>query len=200
MRIKHHKQIVDMLYNEWDLSKTESKAKGKTCAWIYWFEILNDAEQIVIEKQNNNVIGICAYSKWKSKKHILRKWFYGLLKDILIYSPLVKNKEAIHKYNEGFDYLPKELEGYFDGEITILIVNKSYRGKKVGKKLLTKVFELASKDNMKNIQILSDESCDYKFYEKLNCKKIHEKIIPNREPGKLGNIPYEKAYIYERVF
>lgn len=200
MKIKYHKQIVDMLYNEWDLGKKSSKAKGKTCAWIYWFEILNEAEQIIIEKEDNNVIGVCGYSKWNSKKHFIRKKYYGILKNILINSPLIKNKQAIHKYNDDYNYLPKELKDYFDGEITILIVDKSYRGKKIGKKLLTKIFELANKDNMKNLQILSDESCNYKFYENLGCKKVYEKIIPNGEPSICGNISSEKGFIYEKVF
>lgn len=200
MKIKYHKQIVDMLYDEWDLGKKSSKAKGKTCAWIYWFEILNEAEQIIIEREENKVIGVCGYSKWNSKKHIIRKRYYGILKNVLINSPLIKNKQAIYKYNNDYSYLPKELDGYFDGEITILIVDKSYRGKKIGKKLLTKIFELANKDNMKNLQILSDESCNYKFYEKLDCKKVYEKIIPNGEPNICGNISSEKGFIYEKAF
>lgn len=200
MRIKFHKQIVDMLYNEWDLGKKSSNAKGKTCAWIYWFEILSEAEQIILEKKNNKIIGICGYSKWDSKKKYFRKKYYGILKKILIHSPLVKNKKAMYKYDEDYDYLPEEFENYFDGEITILIVDKNYRGKKIGEKLLTKIFDIASKDNMNNIQILTDESCNYKFYEKLNCKKVYEKVIPNGEPDEFGNISSEKGYIYEKIF
>ena len=199
MRIKHHKQIVDMLYNEWDLGKKSSKAKGKICAWIYWFEILNEAEQIIIEKENDNIIGVCGYSKWNSKKHFIRKKYYGILKDILINSPLIKNKQAIHEYNDSYSYSPKELDEYFDGEITILIVNKSYRNKNIGTKLLTKIFEIAYEDNMKNIQILSDESCNYKFYENLGCKKVYEKVIPNKESNICGDNSFEKGFIYEKV-
>lgn len=198
MRIKHHKQIVDMLYKEWDLGKTASKAKGKTCAWIYWFEILSEAEKIVIEKMNSNIIGVCGYSKWNSKRHIIRKRIYGLLKWLLIHSFLVKNKEAIYKYDSDYDYLPEELENYFDGEITILIVDKQYRGKQIGKKLLNRIFEMAANDNMANIQILSDEACNYKFYEVLGCIKVYEKFIPNGEPDKCGNITTEKGFIYEK--
>lgn len=198
MEIKYHKQIVDMLYNEWDLGKKNSKAKGKTCAWIYWFEVLNEAEQVIIEKDDDKVIGVCGYSKWNSKKYSIRKKYYGILKNILIHSPLIKNKQALYKYNDNYNYLPKELENYFDGEITILIVDKCYRNKKIGKKLLTEIFELANKDNMRNIQILSDESCNYKFYEKLGCKKVYEKIISNGEPDKCGKISFEKGFIYEK--
>lgn len=198
MKIKYHKQIVDILYKEWDLGKTASKAKGKTCAWIYWFEILNEAEGIVIEKINNMIIGVCAYTRRNSKRHIIRKKIYGLLKWMLIHSPFVKDKNAIYKYNSNYDYLPKELENYFDGEVIILIVDKQHRGKGLGKKLLNKIFEMARNDDMRNIQILSDESCNYKFYEALGCIKIYEKVIPNGEPDKCGNIIDEKGFIYEK--
>ena len=63
MKIKYHKQIVDMLDDEWDLGKKRSNAIGKICAWIYWFEILTDVEKIIIEKQDNKVVGVCGYSK-----------------------------------------------------------------------------------------------------------------------------------------
>lgn len=198
MRFKYHKQIVDILYKELDLGKTASQAKGKTCAWIFWFGILSEAEKIVTEKVNNVIVGICSYTKWNSKKHIFRKKTYRFLTWSLIHSPLVKNKNAIYKYDTDYDYLPKELANYFDGEITVLIVDKKYRGKQLGKNLLNKIFDMARRDNMKNIQILSDESCNYQFYETLGCIKVYEKIIPNNEPYKCGNTINVKGFIYEK--
>ncbi len=198
MKVKHHKQIVDILYKEWDLGKTTSKSIGKTCAWIYWFEILSEAEEVITEKINDTIVGVCGYTKWNSKKHIIRKKTFELLKWLLIHSFLVKDKNAIYKYNDDYDYLPKELENYFDGEVTILIVDKQHRGKLLGKNLLNKIFNMAMKDGMKNIQILSDESCNYKFYETLDCIKVYEKVIPNGEPDKCGNIKNEKGFIYEK--
>lgn len=200
MKLSEMKQVVNMLYNEWDLGKIEAKAKGKICAWIYLFEILEKTEKIVIEKNNNKVIGMCEYSKWNSKKYLLRKKFFKVLKFLCINSPLIKDKKAMIKYSKDYDYTPKHLEDYFDGEISILIVDKNYRGKGIGKKMLNKIFEYAKEDNMKNIEILSDESCNFKFYEYCGCKKVYEKIIPNSEPDKCGNISSEIGYIYEKVF
>lgn len=57
---------------------------------------------------------------------------------------------------------------------------------------------MAKNDGMKNIQILSDESCNYQFYEALGCIKVYEKIIPNGEPDKCGKIVNEKGFIYEK--
>lgn len=105
---------------------------------------------------------------------------------------------ALKTYENNYDYLPKELENYFDGEVSILIVDKDYRGKNIGKKLLFEIFKLAKKDNMKNLQILTDESCNFKFYEKCGCEKIYETMVKNQEYGKLGNISSERAFIYEK--
>lgn len=189
------RRMTDMLYEQWDMGKEKSKAIGKTCAYIYIFEILSETEKLVLKYENKKLVGYAGYSKWNSKKHFLRKKFYGILAKILINSPLVKNKQAIHDYNEAYDSVPEEFDGYFDGEISILIVDKKYRGKGYGKELLSKVFELAGQDNMRNIQILTDESCNYEIYEKFGCKKLKEVTIPVGEPGRSK----EENYIYEKV-
>ncbi len=68
MTLKEMRNVVDLLDNEWDLGKTSSKAKGKICAWIYLFEILEKSEAVLLEKENDKVIGICSYSKKNCKK------------------------------------------------------------------------------------------------------------------------------------
>lgn len=198
MNLVEMKQAVDMLYDEWDLGKTSSRSKGKVCAWIYLFTILEETEKMVIEKEDGKVIGICGYAKWNSKKYMIRKNFFHILKTILIWSPLVKDKKAIYEYSNNYDYTPEELANYFEGEISILILNSKYRGKGIGKKMLSLVFEYAKNDNMKNIQILTDESCNFKFYEACGCKKVYEKVINNGEPNKCENVISEIGYIYEK--
>ena len=200
MNLVEMKQAVDILYDEWDLGKTPSHSKGKVCAWIYLFEIIEEAEKMVIEKEKGKVIGICGYAKRSSKKHVIRKKFFHIMKMMLIWSPLVKDKKAIYKYNNDYDYTPEELSNNFDGEINILILNSNYRGKGIGKKMLLQVFEYAKNDKMKNIQILTDESCDFKFYEACGCDKVCEKVINNGEPNKCGNTLSKIGYIYEKRF
>lgn len=200
MKIKDMKDIVTLLAYEWDLGKKSSNANGNICAWVYLFEIIEESEKIIVEKKDNKVIGACGYSKWKSKKHLFRKSIFKFLKNVLIHSPLVKNKKALLEYHTSYNYMPKSLENYFDGEISILIVDKNYRNLGLGKKMIEKIFNLAKDDNMNNIQILTDDSCNYKFYEDIGCKKIYETKIYNGEPNKCSNELYENAYIYEMKF
>lgn len=188
------KRMAELLYNEWDLGKRLSGAKGKTCAYIYLFEILSETEKLVLKKENNKIVGFAGYSKWNSKKRIITKKFYGLMAKILINSPLVKNKQAIYDYNNAYDSIPSDLNNYFDGELSILIVDKNYRGKGYGKALLNKIFSLAKTDNMKNMQILTDESCNFKFYDAMGCKKTRETSVSKKVSEK-----GEEKYIYEKV-
>ena len=197
MKLKDIKQIVTLLGNEWDLGKKSSGSKKNVCAWIYFCEIMSESEKLIIEKINNKIIGVCGYTKKNSKKYKLRKMFYKTLKHILLNSYLIQNKKAMLDYLESYDYTPEELKNYFDGELSIIIVDKKYRNCGIGKKLINNIFEYAKKDNIKKIQILTDESCNYKFYENLGCKKIYEKTITIYEPNKNSN-KTEKGYIYEK--
>ena len=198
MKYNEMKQAVKLLSKEWNLGKKEAGADNDICAWIYLFDVLQESERIIKYKDGNKLIGFCGYSKEYSNKHKLSKMFYGFVKNRLYKSKSIKNLKAFKEYENNYNYIPEELKNYFDGEVSILIVDEDYRGKKIGKKLLLDVFELAKKDNMKNIQIVTDESCNYKFYESLGCKKVYETIVENKEIEQIGNGYTEKAFIYEK--
>lgn len=198
MKYNEMKQAVKLLSKEWNLGKKEAGADNDICAWIYLFDVLQESEKIIKYKDGSKLIGFCGYSKEYSNKHKLSKKFYGFVKNGLYKSKSIKNLKAFKEYENNYNYIPEELKNHFDGEVSILIVDEDYRGKKIGKKLLLDVFELAKKDNMKNIQIVTDESCNYKFYESLGCKKVYETIVENKEIEQLGNGYTEKAFIYEK--
>ena len=198
MNYNEMKQAVKLLSKEWNLGKKEAETDSDICAWIYLFGILQESEKIIKYKHGNKLIGFCGYSKESSNKYIISKKFYGFIKNKLYKNKNIKNLKALKEYEDNYNYTPEELKSHFDGEVSILIVDKNYRGQKIGKKLLLDVFELAKKDNMKNLQILTDESCNHMFYEKLGCKKVYETIVENKEIGQLGNKYTEKAFIYEK--
>ena len=192
------KQAARLLANEWNLGKKECGATGDICAWIYLLAVLEESEKIVTYKDGRNLVGFAGYSKNNSKKHLFKKKFYTFIKNKLYKSKDIKDLNALKEYENNYAYLPEELENYFDGELSMLIVNKNYRGKNIGKKLLLEIFSLAKKDNIKKLEILTDESCNYKFYESCGCKKVYETTVKNREYGKLGKTSTERAFIYEK--
>ena len=199
MKYNEMKQAVNLLANEWNLGKKEAGAEGNICAWIYLIDILEESEQIITYKDGKKLVGFCGYSKESSHKKLVKNKIYKIISNILRNSKKIKDKKAFNQYEKNYNYISNELKNYFDGEVSILIVDKNYRGQGIGKKLLLEVFQMAKKDNMKNLQIITDESCSYLFYEKCGCKKIYETIVENKEYGKLGQITFEKAFIYEKT-
>lgn len=181
MNYSEIKQAVKMLIVEWNLGENEAKADNDICTLTYLMVILESSEEIVKYKKGGKLIVFCGYSKENSKKHRLSKGFYGFIKNRLYKSKHIKDLKALKEYEDNYYYVPSHLKNYFNEEISILIVNNNYRGKKIGKKLLLDVFEKARRNNMKKLQILTDESCNYKFYESLGCKKIYETVITNKE-------------------
>lgn len=197
MKLRDMKDVVKLLECEWNLGSKESGASRHLCAWIYLMEILEETEQFVYYRENIKLLGVAGYSKNSSKKHIFRKKLYSFIKKVLYKSKEIKDLNALKEYDDNYYYVPEELKNYFDGEVSILILDKNKRGKGIGKKMLCQVFELAKKDNMKNLQILTDESCSYGIYEKLGCKKIYETTVSNKEYNSKSSNK-EQAFIYEK--
>lgn len=200
MKYKDMKHAVTLLEDEWNLGEKESGAPRRLCAWIYLMEILEETERFIYYRENKKLLGFAGYSKNNSKKYLLRKRLAKFIKSILYKSKNIKDVNALKEYNENYSYTPDEMKNDFDGEGSILILDKKYRGKGIGKRLLTELFNLAQKDNIKNLQILTDESCNYSIYEKLGCTKVYETVVENKEYDKLGNIVTEKAFIYKKEF
>lgn len=198
MKYKDMKQAVTLLENEWNLGEKECGAPRRLCAWIYMMEILEETERFVYYRENQKLLGFAGYSKNNSKKYLLRKKLAKFIKSILYKSKSIKNVNALKEYNENYSYTPEHMKNDFDGEVSILILDKKYRGKGIGKRLLTELFDLAQKDNIKTLQILTDESCNYRIYENLGCIKVYETIVENKEYDKLENIVTEKAFIYKK--
>lgn len=199
MKYSDMKQAVRLLENEWNLGKKECGAKNNICAWIYLMEVLEETEQFVYYRENGKLLGFAGYSNKKSTKRKLQKKFYAFIKNRLYKSKSIKDIDGLHEYEKNYDYMPDDLKNKYDGEISMLILDSSLRGKGIGKKMLSEVFELAKNDNMKNLYIYTDDSCSYYIYESLGCNKVFDTIVENKEYGKLGNVSREHAYVYEKV-
>lgn len=198
MLLNDIKAQVHMLMEEWNLGALESDAPYELCAFIYLLEIIEETEKFVYYRENGKLLGFAGYSKNGSRKHAFRKKSAKFIRKCLYKSKTIKDKQALVNYDETYDYVPEELKDYFDGEVSILILDKKARGKGIGKKLLTDIFTLAKKDGLKNLQILTDDSCSYYIYETTGCKRVFETTIKSKEYGKDGKMYEEKAYIYEK--
>lgn len=194
MNRRDRKYAIRLLAKEWNLGARESGAPKWLCAKIYLAKILHESETLICQRDDNGrLIGFAGYAKWRSRRHLLRKLFYGLQTERLMKHRLVKNRLGMKSYHEIYDtYIPEDIAGKFDGELSIIILDSRFRGKGLGEKMIEDIFRLARKDGVRRLQILTDESCNFNFYTKVGCKKVFETTVVNKESGS-GT---ERAFVY----
>lgn len=198
MRYKDMKQAVKLLDKEWNLGKKEAQTTTNICAWIYLMEVLEETNGLIYYKEKGKLLGFAGYSNKNSKKHRFKKKFYTFIKNQLYKSKKIKNLDALHEYENNYDYMPEDIKKDCDGEVSILIIDSKIRGKGIGKKLLSNLFELAKEDNVSNLSICTDDSCNYHIYDTLGCERVYEGVVEYKEFGKSKPVSKERVYIYRK--
>jgi ribosomal protein S18 acetylase RimI-like enzyme len=150
---------------------------------IYKYFISDKNSSIFVYEENNEIMGLVSstnnapefFSKFK-KINAVNLGFSLLSKSLK--SPLLTLKLVF----------PNKYHWVHKAELLLLFVNKKYRGKNIGTKLVKKIIEEFKKNDVKNFQItiLSENVAGKRFYEKLGFIKV----------GKFTYID-EKRDIYE---
>lgn len=185
--------FVNMLGNEWNLGKRQSCTKGNVCSWLYAYWILADAHRIYTYEKNGKAVGFVGYDAYKRPK-TLKQYFFLFMFNFLRLHPFIIYPKKLDEYYDKYEYVPEEMKILGNSGLSIIIVDKKYRGKGIGYKLFEFIVQQAKRDGIKKILIETDESCNVNFYEKLGCKKIKEVgIFDEQGTGQLN----EHAYLYE---
>ena len=198
MKYRDMKQAVKLLDEEWNLGKREAGVTSNVCAWIYLMELLEKTDKFIYYRENGKLLGFAGYSKYGSNKHQFKNKIYAFIKHQLYKSGDIKDLDALHEYKNNYDYMPEDIKKECDGEVLILIIDSKIRGKGIGKKLLSDLFGLAKKDNISNLSICTDDSCNYHIYDLLGCERIYEGVVEYREFGKSMPVSKERVYVYRK--
>lgn len=183
------KSFAKMLGQTWDLGKRVTDA-GSFCNWIYAFEILRVASEIIVLIDNNGCpVGFAGYNQ--DNNH--RRWFWRILYRAFynISFWFVKNRAALRAYYDVYDYAPDYIKKQFDAELTILIIDEKLQGLGLGKILFDEIVIRAKKADVKNLRIDTDDSCGVGFYVKSGCEEIYK-----NKAGKAGEAYTENVYVF----
>ncbi len=162
--------LAKMLGLEWDLAKRTTNA-GCLCDWIYLAEILaKNTKMLVLTNKEGHPVGFIGYSQYRSKRHMFRRIFWQFVHFVLCLC--IKNRAALRKYYDVYNYAPQNIEHMFDAQCDILIVDKDYRGG-AGRALFMALMQNATKDSIKKIRIDTDDSCNVDFYRHLGVKQVY---------------------------
>lgn len=181
-------RLAKMLGAEWDLAKRTTGA-GCLCDWIYLAEILaENTEMLVFISNDGRPVGFSGYSQYKSKRRLFRRMFWRFVHFVLCLC--IKNRDALRRYYDVYNYAPRHIKHMFDAQCDILIVDKDYRGG-TGRILFKALMQKAAKCGVKKIRIDTDDSCNVDFYRRLDVQQVYCGIAKSG-----GEAHTENVYVF----
>lgn len=164
---------------------------------VYLRSCLEDSTFTKVVEHEGQVIGIvCGRNNKHSKKVAWTPYTAGILSR-LIYLHLLKEGRKTLKAHRDFSQNYKELMGdkeqWFDGELTLLIVDKQYRRVGIGKTLIHQFLEYMKKTKAKNFYLLTDTMCQYTFYDHQGFRKIGKQKVNG-----VNELKELEIYLYDK--
>ena len=159
---KHALACMYLIHEQRGFNNT--KKETTIFSWLYLLEIICGSEEMFVLTIDNTIVGMSGFSNGSHRKLHWKLAFLILFAVVWIFYD--RNIFSTYKiYNFYRPYLR-----LCDGELSILVVNKKYRGYGYGKKLFEKACSAAASFGHKKILICTyDRYCDVSFYEAMGC-------------------------------
>ena len=158
----HADACMHLIHEQWDLNNTDKKTN--IFSWLYLLEIIRMSRMNFVLVSNETVVGMSGFSDGGRRN---LKWsiaFYLLIAVAwLFYDRNIFTTYRIYNFYRPYLRL-------CDGELSILVVGKEFRGFGYGRKLFEKACAEAANFGHKKILICTyDTYCDVSFYDAAGC-------------------------------
>lgn len=169
--------IANIIMKTWEFDEFCELKAAKELAKYYLYICLNDQTYTNIVTLNEIPIGVVMgknLAKWKSSEK-----YESLINETT--SKLFFNKEGRKalKFIRGIEEMnAKLLKNYsknFQAELSLFILDSSYRGMGIGKLLFDKFLEYLKQEKITNFYLFTDTNSNYKFYEHYGMARLVEK-------------------------
>ena len=140
--------------------------------FLYSLKRSSDAYCII---DDNAVAGfVLIKRKSKNSRFFMAKVIFKMLGVCLRLFPQCKEGLKVHDlYTYNYTKLQQVYPtNKYDAEIVLLIIDSKLQGKGLGRKLIDFAIEKERKEKSQNVFLLTDTSCNYKFYDALKFKQV----------------------------
>ncbi len=201
---KYLKRCAELVRRTWNLHGYFKKLKRRELVYIYYLltcENYSEHREILID-DNDDVRGVLFGSiedepfhlsvKYRLKKLKLQVWAWFHL----VRGNFGDKEQALIAWRElvEADTLGEQYAEEFDSEINLLIVDRKYRGKGYGRKLMDSYMRFCMEHELETAFLWTDLDCRYNFYEKYGFKLYetfyHETLSDRKNDRDNGMIYY----------
>lgn len=174
--------IKELINSAWHFERFATNEKiREDILEIYLRNCLKEQTFTRVVEDEGKVVGILVgrseneYKKFRMSTHDL-PIIWHIIK--LCFSEEARQTtKGYRSFSKAYRELIENRVQEFDGELVLFIVDESYRGQGMGKKLTTLFFEYMKQTQTKHIYLYTDTECNYGFYDKQGFEKVDERWI-----------------------
>lgn len=179
LKKQDYRDVENIIRNTWHYDKISSSPRcAENMARLFLRSCLVRHTFSRVAVQNNQVIGIILGRSERSFKHPHPKNVCSQIHAILSLM-ISKERRRIANMFRGFDHIDKELLSSsgqkFDGELVLFAVDEKSRGLGIGKQLLQRLKSYMEEEQVKQLFLFTDTTCNYPFYESQGFKRLARK-------------------------
>ena len=181
---KHFLFLCDLEKEVWDFADPKTK---RSTVWLmtvaYALICLKKSTRTLVLRKKHELLGMILIKEpYKRPKLLTTLALSSLLFLVKVLLSLrgFKTKYSYHAFELKAQKLclekidnPQEIDSY----INLLMVSKKTQGQGLGKKLVLKALELIKAQGGKCTALFTDESCNFKFYDRLGFTRIFDQKL-----------------------
>ena len=192
-------EVCALLHRIWfEYGDPKKQFFNKLLAVHYFLYCLKRSSNAYCIIDSNAVAGfVLLKQKSKNPHFFMSKFVFKVLGGFLSLFEQCREGLKVHDlYAYNYAKLQQDYPtDKYDAEIVLLIIDPKLQGKGLGKKLIDFAIKKVRKEGAQNVFLLTDTSCNYKFYDLLMFKQVAK-----RKGGYLyeGQESPEYFFVYEK--
>lgn len=168
------KDASEMMGKTWIMDKHLKELKDRNIIYSIFFKLSyidSDYCDMVID-ENDRLLGFLLAGETKKRKHI--GVGIELIFNLIMgkFGKRINAVKVMSKMSKDFDEIMSNSINY-DNEIKLFFVSEDARGLGLGKKLMNRYISYCKKENIRSIILMTDEGCNYGFYDHYGFSQIN---------------------------
>ena len=168
------KEAAKMMGETWSMDKHLKGLKDRSIIYSILFKLSyidSDYCDMVVDK-NGKLLGFLLAGKTEKSKHIGAgiEFIFNLI--IGKFGKRINAVKVMLKMVKDFNEIMSDSINY-DNEIKLFFVSEDARGLGLGKKMMNRYIGYCKKENIRNIILMTDEGCNYGFYDHYGFSQIN---------------------------
>lgn len=190
--------LSEIINITWGHEKSYSPTTASWLSHAYLRLCLTEQTFAQVALKNGAPIGIIMGNNFHSPHRSLKYQLQARWALFILYLT-ADGRRAWHFFEE-VDQIYKKLLSrqpqHYEGELSFFAVHPEYRGLGIGKELYRHFLNYMNRENIQHFYVLTDTTCNYRFYEHQNMLRCGTEEVKLQVNGKLEEFLF---FIYENA-